>query len=352
MKKLFFVAVCILSVYTTAHAQIEKQIKSEALSADEKKKLEDTLQGWKFGVLGNMTLSQAAFVNWSAGGVNSIALLFNVNFYADYKKNKHLFQSWLNTEYGIQFLKENGKFNPNKNADRWEIYAKYGYKVHKPLYVAAYGDLRSQFSNTNVYRTGITSANGKRDSLVSTIGSPLIFEGAIGLDYVPNDKFSLFFSPIATKVTYVGNDSLAFNNIYGNAYPSQVKAEFGAVLMASYKQKFWKDKITLMSVFRAYKNYLHAQIDPIDESLTRESNNSYRKNIDIDWQTTIGFNVNKYLTASIFTHLVWDHDVKTPVKDSNPVESKPQIQFRDIIGISVGYAPNFYKAKGEKVKQL
>lgn len=350
MKKLLLTFVCIVSIHTISFSQVEKTIPGEALSAADKKKMEDTLQGWKFGGMGNLTLSQAAFVNWAPGGVNSIALLFRLNFYADYKKDKHLFQSWINTEYGIQFLKEDGKFRANKNADRWEVFAKYGYKVHKPLYVATYGNLRSQFSNTNIYRSGVTT--GGRDSLISTIGSPLVFEGAIGLDYVPNSKFSLFFSPFATKVTYVGNSFLASQNVYGNSFPSKVKAEFGAVLIASYKQNFWKDRVTLTSVFRAYKNYLRASVDPIDATLTKESKSSYRKNIDVDWQTTIGFNVNKYLTASIFTHLVWDHDVKTPVKDSNPVTSKPQVQFRDIIGVSVGYAPNFYKAKGEKPKAL
>ncbi len=352
MKKLFLTLICLVSIYAASFAQIEKTIPGEALSAADKKKMEDSTNGWKFGGLGNMTLSQAAFVNWAPGGINSIALLFRLNFYADYKKDNHLFQSWLNTEYGIQFLKENGKFGANKNADRWEMFAKYGYKVHKPLYVAAYGNLRSQFNNTNIFRSGVNSANGKRDSLISTIGSPLIFEGALGLDYVPNSKFSLFFSPLAAKITYVGNGFLASQNIYGNAFPSRIKTEFGAVLIASYKQNFWKDRVSIMSVFRAYKNYLRAGVDPVDASLSNESRSSYRKNIDVDWQTTIGFNVNKYLTASVFTHLVWDHDVKTPVKDSNPVANKPQIQFRDIIGISVGYTPNFFKAKGAKAKQL
>ena len=62
MKKLLLLLVCIISVHSISLGQVEKQIKGEALSADEKKKLEDSLQGWKFGGLGNMTLSQAAFV--------------------------------------------------------------------------------------------------------------------------------------------------------------------------------------------------------------------------------------------------------------------------------------------------
>lgn len=350
MKKMMIAAMLFVSFLTNSYAQVEKQIKGEALSADEKKKMEDTLEGWKFGGGGLLTLSQAAFVNWAPGGTNSIALLFKANFFGDYKKGKHLFQSRLNAEYGISFLQDipnSKKFTPTKNADQWEIFAKYGYKVYKPLYIAGYANLKSQFSNT--YTKGVVS--GKRDSVISTIGSPLVFEGAIGLDYVPNSKFSLFFSPLAAKVTYVGNNQIALAEVYGNNFPNHYKGEFGAVLIASYKQSFWKDRITISSIFKAYKNYLRSNIDPNDKTIS-ETKVNYRKNIDVDWQTTIGFNVNKYLSASIYTQLIWDNDVLTPVKNSSPVTSKQQVQFRDIIGINVGYNVNYYKAKGAKPKAL
>lgn len=336
-----------ISVRATTFAQVEKQIAPTALNADEKKKLEDTTYGWKFGGGGGVTLSQAAFVNWAQGGTNSIALLFKANFYADYKKNKHLLQTRLDAEYGIQFLQNGKKFEPTKNADRWELFAKYGYKVYKPLYIAAYADLKSQFSKT--FTTGVVS--GKRDSVISNIGSPLVFEGALGLDYVPCDKFSLFFSPIAAKVTFVGNNDIASKNVYGNKFPSHIKTEFGAVLIATYKQSFWKDRVTLSSILKAYKNYLHSNIDP-NNNLIRETNANYIKNIDVDWQATIGFNVNKYFSASIYTQLLWDNDVLTPVKNSTPAVSKQQVQFRDVIGINVGYNVNYYKAKNAKPKAI
>ena len=347
MKKMMLVAALLMSLLGKTYAQIEKQIPGQAMSADDKKKLEDTFQGWKFGGGLLMTVNQAAFVNWAPGGTNTIGLNFKGNFYADYKKNKHLFVSRFTAEYGINFLAQkypnNKKYTPTKSADNWEIFAKYGYKVYKPLYIAAYGSLRSQFSNT--YDPNFVGA--KDSSIISRAGSPLVFE-AIGLDYVPNDKFSLFFSPLAAKVTFVGDNRLAGLNAYGVG-PNHTKSEFGAVLIATYKQSFWKDKVTISSIFRAYKNYLKGQVDPNLGAAFRETKANYGKNIDVDWQTTIGFNVNKYLSASVFTHLVWDNDVLTPVKgDVN--NKKQQVQFRDIIGINVGYNVNYSKPKGEKPK--
>jgi hypothetical protein len=327
-KKFFmkrtYVALLIILLHFTAFAQQDKL-------AEDKKKTEDSLQGWKFGGTGSVTLNQAAFVNWAAGGSNSIAFLFNLRVYADYKKGNHLWQNWLAAEYGLQRIFEKGeKFT--KSADHWELFSKYGYRVYKPLYVAAYADLHSQFNKTKFPKT---------DSVVSRFASPLVFEAAVGIDYVPNTHFSLFVSPLAAKVTYVADDFIASTGAFGNIPPSDIKKEFGAVLIASYRQSLWKDNISIASIFKAYKNYLHG---------TGETNENYRRNIDVDWQTTIGFKVNKYISASIYTQLIWDNDQLIKNKDTGVEERK--VQFRDIIGIGLSYNTNWFKAKGEPTRSF
>lgn len=342
MKKLIFLFVCILSIHSTLTAQVEKQIAPNALSDDEKKKLEDTTDGWKFGGIGGVTFNQAGFKNWAPGGTNSFAVLANARIFADFKKKNHLLQMWGAAEYGLQFVKGD-QYKFRKNADRWEIFAKYGYRIHKPLYVAAYTNLRSQFANSYNY-------TDTAKYLISTFASPLIFESAIGFDYVPNKFFSLFFSPLAAKVTFVANNEVAALNSFGNVFPSKIKNELGAVLIATYKQDFWKQNISILSVFKAYKNYLRSNADPFDASLPKESKSHYRKNIDIDWQTTLGFKVNKFLSASVFMHLIWDNDITFPIEGSDLKTSK--VQFRDVIGIGLVYQNNYFKTKGQKPKAL
>ena len=56
MKKLLLLLVCIISVHSISLGQVEKQIKGEALSADEKKKLEDSLQDIRQPAIGLLFL--------------------------------------------------------------------------------------------------------------------------------------------------------------------------------------------------------------------------------------------------------------------------------------------------------
>ncbi len=343
MKKMILSLAVLFIGLSSTFAQVEKQIQGEAMNAAEKKKMDDTLSGWKFGGMGGVTFNQAGFKNWAPGGVNSFALLFNMRFYADYKKDKHLWQNWAAAEYGLQFLKGD-YFKARKNADRWEIFSKYGYKIYKPLYAAAYGDLRSQFSKSYTYAD-------TTKTMVSRFASPLVFEAAIGLDYVPNAHFSLFVSPLAAKITYVGDNNLALAGTYGNTWPKKHKDEFGAVLIATYKQDFWKQNINILSVFKAYKNYLRGKSDPFDATLTQESKSSYRKNFDIDWQTTLGLKVNKWLSASVFMELVWDNDIAY-VNSAGVKQPYAKAQFRDVIGVGLTYQTNYFKAKGNKAKAL
>ncbi|MCB9032327.1 MAG: DUF3078 domain-containing protein [Chitinophagales bacterium] len=324
MKKFAFLLLVLISFST--YAQIEKEIVGKAMTDEDKKKLTDTLEGWKIGETGGINFNQAGFVNWAAGGTPAVSLLFNGRVYADYKRGKHLMQNWFAAEYGIQFLKNDDKnWELSKSADRWELFSKYGYQISKKWYASTYVDLRSQFAPTKV--PSVVDAN--QDSVVSKMGSPMTLEWAVGFDYVPNQYFSLFLSPLATKFVFVADDAIAMTNTYGNIYPEKVKKELGAVLIATYNQTFI-DRINLSSIFKAYKDYLNPKPG---------------KNIDIDWQTTIGLKVTSWLSANIFTQLVWDYDTKFTEDDGTITE---KVQFRDVIGVNLGYTANWYKAKDQK----
>lgn len=262
---------------------------------------------WKVGGVGNATFNQVGLKNWSAGGDPSIAMLFQVNAFADYKKGKHLWQSYLASEYGLQKTR---KESIRKNSDRFEIGTKYGYEIADKWYASVMGNFKTQFSKTKDYAN--LDSLGNPQGVLSKIMSPGAVELAIGIDYQPNDKFSLFMSPLAARFLFVLDDDIAALNIHGNE-GKNFRKELGATVVATYKQEIIKN-ITVLTTLRLFKDYLQGPA----------------QNIDVDWQTALGFKVNDYISASVFTHLIWDYDVLN-------AEGKRKIQFKDVIGIGLSY---------------
>jgi hypothetical protein len=120
------------------------------------------------------------------------------------------------------------------------------------------------------------------------------------------------------------DDSIAALNIHGNEYEN-FRQELGASVVATYKQEIFKN-VTVISALRLFKDYLAGPA----------------QNIDVDWQTNIGFKVNDFLSASVFTHLIWDYDVLVPydVDDNGSISAGEQarkLQFKDVIGIGLSY---------------
>jgi hypothetical protein len=277
----------------------EKAISEAKTAADE----EPVESPWKIGGVGNATFNQVGLKNWSAGGDPSIAMLFQVNAFADYKKGKNLWQSYLATEYGLQKIR---KESIRKNSDRFEIGTKYGYEIADKWYASVMGNFKTQFSKTKDFSQTDTTV------ILSKIMSPGSVELAIGIDYQPNDKFSLFMSPLAARMLFVLDDDIAALNIHGNE-GKNFRKELGATVVATYKQEIVKN-ITVQTTLRLFKDYLQGPA----------------QNIDVDWQTALGFKVNDYISASVFTHLIWDYDILN-------AEGKRKLQFKDVIGIGLSY---------------
>jgi hypothetical protein len=309
-KSLLFV---LLSVFVWNVNAQDLPVVAEAKSKNDAKKLTENPDGWKIGGTGSLTFNQVGLKNWAAGGDPSLSLLGVVNAYADYKYGKHLWQSRLGVEYGTQKIKSQPI---RKNSDRIELFSKYGYAVSKKWYVSAFANVKTLMTPTYEY-----DADGNKTLTISKFANPMTIDGAIGMDYVPNQYLSLFLSPLATKMTIVTDGAIAALDRHGNM-GRNFRAEVGATAIVSYKQEVIKN-VNVQSVLKIFKDY----------------KNGPAQNIDVDWQNTIGLKVNKFLSAAIFTQLIWDYDQLIPQFDDAKVKIgvARKLQFRNVIGIGLAY---------------
>jgi hypothetical protein len=218
-----------------------------------------------------------------------------------------------------------------KNEDKLELNAKFGKKAKGKFYYAGLMNFRTQFA---------PGFNFPDDStIISDFMAPAFLSLALGFDYKPNDWFSLFLSPATGRSTFVLNQSLAnagqfgvkpaIRDSSGNivAEGEKIRLEFGAYLRARLQKDVAKN-VSIISNLQLFNNYT----DPISEQ---------RQNIDVNWETILLIRANKWLTTSVFTNLIYDHDVQVPVKRIvNGVEvdgTGPRTQFKEVLGVGISF---------------
>ncbi|MDZ7775242.1 MAG: hypothetical protein U5L09_06310 [Bacteroidales bacterium] len=62
--------------------------------------------------------------------------------------------------------------------------------------------------------------------------------------------------------------------------------------------------------------------------------NNNPENIDVNWEVMINMKVNKYFSANLRTHLIYDHD--TRIANNAGIE-KPRMQFKEAFGFGISY---------------
>ena len=61
-------------------------------------------------------------------------------------------------------------------------------------------------------------------------------------------------------------------------------------------------------------------------------------NIDVNWEGLLAMKVNKFITASITTHLLYDDDIDIAVDDDNDgiIDAVgPRTQFKEVLAIGL-----------------
>lgn len=319
-----------ISLLTIAFTGISQDVtKDEAaklqLESDKLKGIAaDTIRNWKFGGVVSFNGQQVSLTNWASGGTNSLSFGGIISLYARFKKGKDTWDNSIDLGYGVIRQGENKVWW--KTDDKIQLTSKYGRQAFKKWYYTALGDFKTQFAN---------GYNYPNDSVyISKFMAPAYGILALGFDYKPNDKFSLFIAPATGKFTIVNDDSLARHGAYGvqeeirdNDNGGKIvqhykthREELGAYLKMQFQTKVMEN-ITFQTMLELFDNYLYKP-----------------ENIDVNWTTLTTLKVNKFISATLTTQLIYDNDIQLmrTVGDRKGTVG-PDVQFKQVLGVGFTY---------------
>jgi hypothetical protein len=164
---------------------------------------------WHKAINFALNFNQSAFSNnYSAGGVNAVALGTNFDFKAEYNKTPFDYTTETNLIYGISKNKGQGA---RKTNDRIFFDNKVSSQVSK--HWSFFGSLtfESQFDKGFQYGTG-TGASATPDLLISDFMAPGYITESVGLEYKPTKYFDLRFGTGTARQTFV-LDTTIYHNI-------------------------------------------------------------------------------------------------------------------------------------------
>lgn len=266
---------------------------------------------WTKGGQFNLNFSQIALQNWAAGGENSMTGVAMFNAFANYSEGNISWDNTLNLGYGL--LKQDDE-DWYKSEDKLQFSSKYGRKTNSNWYYSGLVDFKTQFTK------GYLSSTDTDHS--SSFFAPAYLNLAIGMDYKPNDNFSVMIAPISGKFTFVGDTALSNNGDYGVDEGEAFRAELGAYVKVMYKVNIMEN-VAYETTLDLFSNYLDKP-----------------QNIDINWDNMLSFTINKYLQASLMFNLIYDDDIKFDIdEDDDGVVEKSiaQLQLKEMFALGFAY---------------
>ncbi|HWY38096.1 MAG TPA: DUF3078 domain-containing protein [Bacteroidia bacterium] len=318
MKKILTCLLLLAAIisYAQETKEVAAGIHSEAEKATD---VADTSKiHWKTGGTINISGQQVSLTNWAAGGQSAISGSGLVSLFANYSKGKLTWSTNLDLAYGVIKQASNRKWW--KNDDRIQFTSKVGHYAFKNTYYTALVDFKSQFA---------PGYNYPNDSVqISNFLAPAYGIVALGLDFKPTSYMSFFIAPVTTRITIVNDDSLAKHGAFG--VQKQVSDTAGHIITpykkirvqygGYFKMMFKKDimeNITFATVLELFSDYLH---NP--------------QNLYVNWTTLTSMKVNKFISATLSTQLIYDDAVMIKDKDG---KTGPRLQIKQVLGVGLSY---------------
>ena len=291
--------------------------------------LPDSTSNWTKNNKIGLDISQISFVNWNAGGNNSISGLLNGHFIRTYTDGNLKWKNELIARYGIN--KQESQ-DVRKTDDQLQVNSTIGYRKDtiSNWYHGGKFNFNTQFANGYAYPN--------TDLAISKPFAPAYIFLGIGSEYVRKDlNLNLYLSPLTQKTTMVFDQRLADQGAFGvdkAIYEYDIdgniigvikngkkyRNEVGILITNQWKRKVFEN-INLEHRISLYSDYL----------------NNFG-NVDVDWQLQLEMTVNQYVKANLGTHIIYDDDIKSKEEvDGVQVTRGPKVQLKQILGVGLTY---------------
>lgn len=233
---------------------------------------------WTFKGNGSLQFTQSYYSqNWYQGGETNYAMLSQLSAEANYNNQRRV--QWDNkfeAQLGFQTSETDQyhKFKATNNLLR--LTSSLGIKAIGNWNYAAQLQLETQ-----PYK----SYKANSDEITAAFISPLYVRSSIGMDYIIKKKRfegKLHLAPLSYVITYVKRDELL--DRYGINEGHHSKHEWGPNVEFTFTYHMWKN-ISWASRLYWFSNF----------HLTR-----------IEWENTLNFTINRYLSAKLFLYPRFD----------------------------------------------
>lgn len=377
----------VVSAQEVNKATVESQAKAGQTAAADLKKVDTGEKAWKFSGVVGLNAAATGLVNWAAGGNNNVNAVASTKFRLLYHENNMAWDTNLDLEYGMSWIDQDyDKFQ--KSSDRINFTTKFGWEFEKAWYLTILGGFQSQFDLGRNY-----NGTADFDPIISKFLAPSYTDISVGIDWKPNDIFSVYLSPVAGRLTtaYV---SKHLNEKYKDEYPinegeevsgleyalkdkyavwhyttdeetgevsknykNNIRCELGLSLKGAINYTYKDLKImTSVGLYTPYawdKTMIYTDADGkmyADLGTGKDfsgmtfagyrDNNRRFGNFDVDWDVAISYQFLKCLQVSLTTSMKYYNGVKIEKFDKDGVSlgQAERVQFKGILGIGIGYS--------------
>lgn len=264
---------------------------------------------WIRNFAASLQFSQAyVSPNWYQGGNNNLnalaSIVYNVKLNEAFHPNL-LFETNAQYKLGMNSAPDDSIHTYNISEDVLQINSTFGIKAVKHWYYSLTGQFKTQVLKSYTVNT---------NDLASAFLSPGELTAGLGMTYTmenPKKTFAINASiaPVSYHLVTCINPNMN-PTVYGIEEGKKVKNQFGSTLDVTMKWKITYN-ISLNSHLFVFTDY---------------------KSVQADWENTLAFAINSFLSTQIYAHLRYDS--QTPVTADSRWK---KLQVKEIFSIGFSY---------------